>query len=62
MPPGEVGCHYEGRLRMMRWAQNFGLRGARARDESVSVPNSMSMGYSLVSGDGAERVEEEDGD
>ena len=38
----------EERLRLMRWAQNFGLRGTRARDESVSVPNAMTINYALV--------------
>ena len=52
MTAAEAARHYEEGLRTMRWAQNFGLRSARARDESVSVPNSMSINYSIVSDEG----------
>ena len=41
---------YETHLRMMRWVQNFGLRTTRARDESVSIPNSMAINYALMMG------------
>ena len=50
LPPEEAKRYYEERLRTMRWAQNFGLRSTRARDESVSIPNSMAINYALVSG------------
>ena len=33
------------RMRMMRWVQNFGRRHARAGDEAVAVPNSMSINH-----------------
>ena len=48
---------YEERVRTMRWAQNFGLRKARARDGSVSIPNAMTVNYWLASG-GAEELSE----
>lgn len=35
--------HYEERLRMMRWIQNFGLRQARAGEQGVAVPGSMTV-------------------
>ena len=50
MSPEGAASYYEESLRMMRWAQNFGLRSTRARDESVSVPNSMAINYALVIG------------
>ena len=58
MSPVEVARHYEEGMRTMRWAQNFGLRSARARDQSESVPNSMSINYSLVRGGGVDSDEE----
>ena len=48
---------YEERVRTMRWAQNFGLRKARARDGSVSIPNAMRLNYWLAGG-GAEELRE----
>ena len=39
--------YHEERLRMMRWLQNFGLRDARASDESVAVPNSMAINHGV---------------
>lgn len=48
---------YEERVRTMRWAQNFGLRKARARDGSVSIPNAMTVNYWLASG-GEEELSE----
>ena len=50
MPADKAARHYEERVRMMRWAQNLGLRSARVRDESVSVPNSMAINYGLLTG------------
>ena len=39
--------HYEERLRMMRWVQNFGLRQARAAEQRVAVPGSMRINHSV---------------
>ena len=50
LSPEGAKRYYESRLRMMRWVQNFGLRRTRARDESVSIPNSMAINYALVTG------------
>ena len=50
LSPEEAKHDYEAHLRMMRWAQNFGLRKTRARDESVSIPNSMAISYALIMG------------
>lgn len=42
--------HYEERLRMMRWVQNFGLRQARAAAQRVAVPGSMRINHSVRRG------------
>lgn len=43
----QYGRHYEERLRMMRWAQNFGLRQARAGEQGVAVPGSMRINHAV---------------
>jgi tetratricopeptide (TPR) repeat protein len=43
MPDDRYARYREERLRMMRWAQNFGLRQARAGDERMAVPGSMRI-------------------
>ena len=43
MPDDQYARYREERLRMMRWAQNFGLRQARAGDERMAVPGSMRI-------------------
>ena len=35
------------KLEMMRWAQNFGLRAARAGDTTVAIPYSMRINHAL---------------
>ncbi len=60
MSADRAARYYEEQVRTMRWAQNFGLRNARARDESVSIPNSMAINYSLVRG-GGDEPEDDDG-
>ena len=59
MSADEAARYYQESLRTMRWTQNFGLRAARARDESVTVPNSMSINYHLATG-GAVDTDAED--
>ena len=55
----EVARVYDARVRTMRWAQNFGLRNARARDGSVSVPKSMYITYWQARGAAADAEEPE---
>lgn len=43
MSDEQYAQHREERLRMMRWLQNFGLRRARAADQGVAVPDSMTV-------------------
>ena len=42
--------HYEERLRMMRWVQNFGLRQARAAEQRVAVSGSMRINHAVRRG------------
>ena len=55
----EVARVYDARVRTMRWAQNFGLRNARAKDGSVSVPKSMYVTYWQAKGAAADAEEPE---
>ena len=43
MPAEQYARYREERMRMMRWVQNFGLRQARAADQRVAVPGSMTI-------------------
>ena len=45
MPDDRYSRYYEERMRMMRWLQNFGRRQARAANQSVAVPGSMSINH-----------------
>ena len=45
MPDDQYARYREERLRMMRWVQNFGLRGARTADEAVALPGSMRINH-----------------
>ena len=60
MPPARAARYYEEQVRTMRWAQNFGLHNARAKDESVAIPNSMAINYYLMSGGRAELDDDDD--
>ena len=51
--------YYEERVRTMRWVQNFGLREARATDETTAIPNFLSINYPLTQQAGKEDVEYE---
>ena len=43
----QYDLYMEERLQTLRWVQNFGLRNARAGDESVAVPNSMAINHGV---------------
>ena len=45
MPDAQYARYREDRLRMMRWAQNFGVRNARAGDEKIAIPGSMQINH-----------------
>ena len=47
MPDTQYDRYHEERLRMMRWLQNFGLRHARAGDEKVAIPGSMTINHAV---------------
>ena len=51
--------YYEEQVRTMRWVQNFGLREARATDETTAIPNFLSINYPLTQHAGEEGVEYE---
>ncbi len=53
----EAARYYEERVRTMRWVQNFGLREARATDETTAIPNSLSINYQVIQQAGEEDVE-----
>ena len=40
--------YVEAKVRTTRWAQNFGLRNARATDESVLMPNAFWLNWKLA--------------
>ena len=48
MGKAEAARYYEERVRTMRWVQNFGLREARSVDETVAIPNALSINYQLI--------------
>ena len=56
MPDTQYDRYHEERLRMMRWLQNFGLRDARAGDQKVAIPGSMTINH------GVRQQAREDGD
>ena len=43
----QYDLYMEERLQTLRWVQNFGLRNARAGDESVAFPNSMAINHAV---------------
>ena len=48
MSKAEAARYYEERVRTMRWVQNFGLREKRSVDETVAIPNALSINYQLI--------------
>ena len=47
MKKAAYDSYMEGKLRTMRWVQNFGLQAARGGDDRVVIPMSMSINHAL---------------